>query len=161
MSNTAAGVNPLRLSWSLSSLLFSAGHGEWALPASLIILTTLGLWTCRHRQANVWLLLGVVAIVARIWAYHRLYDDLLILLPMIALLRIARREANGSDRNVVAGLLFLCSCLALLAPGTLLRLPFPYGTAFQLGQLLIWMSMLVFLVLQTRCEAAQRALSRC
>ena len=36
-----------------------------------------------------WYLLGVSAVVARLWTYHNWYDDLLILFPMVALLRVA------------------------------------------------------------------------
>jgi hypothetical protein len=56
----------------------------------------------------------VAAIVARLWAYHRLYDDLLLILPLIALYRLARSDAP--PRGAVA--LFAVGCVALAAPIT-------------------------------------------
>jgi hypothetical protein len=57
-----------------------------------------GLITAVHPPATyviLWLLLGVTALVARFWTYHRWYDDLLILLPMIALFRIAQQRPSA------------------------------------------------------------------
>ena len=140
--------------------LLALGFGAWKMPASLCILLALGLWIYYYRHANLWLLLGVTGIVARMWAYHRLYDDLLILLPMITLLRIVKQEANDNHCGVIAGILFFCSWLALLAPGTLLLLPFPYGTLFRVGQVLLWISISIFLLYQTTQENKHRIHSR-
>ena len=49
----------------------------------------LGVWLYRHRRVDLWLQLGVIAVVARLWAYHRLYDDVLVVLALVALFRIA------------------------------------------------------------------------
>jgi hypothetical protein len=99
--------------------LFTVGLGEWILPASLIALAALGLWVYRHRDGDYWLLLGVTALFARFWTYHRLYDNLLILLPMIALFRIAKRGPSVHGEDVVAGLLLAATTLIMLAPARL------------------------------------------
>jgi hypothetical protein len=118
----------------------------WAFPVALVVFVTLGIWCYRHRHSDLWLQLGVAAIVARFWVYHRLYDDLLIILPMIALLRIARNGPQSDDSDMKAGILLFLSWAALLIPGTLYRLPSPWGVPFKLGQALIWMAMLIFLL---------------
>ncbi|MCI0627900.1 MAG: DUF2029 domain-containing protein [Acidobacteria bacterium] len=89
---------------NLHSWLAAFGLQAWNLPASLLVLGALGVWVYRHRRIDLWLLLAVSAVVARIWTYHRLYNDLLILFPMIACFRIAKRgpAADGGDWSPVS-----------------------------------------------------------
>lgn len=94
--------------------LGSLGLKAWILPASGLIFALHGLWAWRHRGADLWVLLGVAAIVARVWGYHRVYDDLLLIFPLIALLRLGR----GEPRDGGAWLLFLLGAAALAAPVT-------------------------------------------
>jgi hypothetical protein len=141
-----------------SSVAVSGGHGNihfWLgtlgmerllFPASFLSLAVVGVWTYRHRRGDVWHLLGVAAIVARLWTYHRMYDDLLILFPMIALARTAKNGPQADRSDVVAGLLLAMSWVWMLAPGTLTLVP--WGWPFTLVQALIWVAMLVFLVRQ-------------
>jgi hypothetical protein len=90
------------------------GLSPWAMPASLVIFALHGLWAWRHRGADLWVLIGVAAIVARLWAYHRVYDDLLLIFPLIALYRLRRRPQP--DRGAWA--LFVLGAAALAAPIT-------------------------------------------
>jgi hypothetical protein len=86
----------------------------WLLPASGLVFAVHGAWSWRHREADAWTQIGVAAIVARLWAYHRLYDDLLLILPLIALYRLARSDPPARG----AGTLLAIGCVALLAPIT-------------------------------------------
>ena len=43
------------------------GLNAWMVPASALALGGLGVWTYRHRRLDVWVLLGVAALVARLW----------------------------------------------------------------------------------------------
>ena len=95
---------------NLHTWLSTAGLDAWILPASLVAFLGLGAWIFRHRDADVWILAAVTGIFARLWTYHRIYDDLLILLPMIALFRIAKK-----DSNFTAGLLLALSVILNLA----------------------------------------------
>lgn len=90
------------------------GLSPWIFPASGLVFVLHGLWASRHREADLWVLLGVAAIVARIWAYHRVYDDLLLIVPLIALYRLAR----GAAPDRAAWALFLAGAAALVAPVT-------------------------------------------
>ncbi len=99
---------------NIHGLLGRLGWSDWILPASGLVFALHGLWAFRHREADLWVILGVAAIVARIWAYHRVYDDLLLILPLIALYRLARGPAP--DRAAWA--LFLAGGAALVAPVT-------------------------------------------
>ena len=69
----------------LYSLLASLGLQQWNLPASFLVLVALGIWTYRYRREDLWLLLGVTGIVARLWSYHLIYDNLLIVFSEVEL----------------------------------------------------------------------------
>jgi hypothetical protein len=76
-------------------LLEALGLETWMLPTSGLLLAGLGWWVYRHRDGDLWLLLGVTALVARVWTYHLSYDDPLILLPLVALFRLAKHAPPG------------------------------------------------------------------
>ena len=95
--------------------------------------------------------MGVSALVARVWTYHRWYDDLLILFPMVALFRIAKEgPSDGSD--LLAGVLFAITLIAMLAPGGLYLFPPPWNTWYLIGQNIVWVSGLGFLLYQAARE---------
>jgi hypothetical protein len=139
---------------NLHSWLSYLGLKEWNFPASAIVLGLLGLWTYRNRQKELWLLLGVTAIVARLWTYHLWYDDLLMILPMVTLFRIAKRGTlTPTDRrDVFASILLFIMILANLAPGGRYLLPPPWKNYYITGQVLVWIVTLIFLINQTRQE---------
>ena len=126
--------------------LGSLGLKQLILPFSLIVISAFSLWLYKFRNVDIWIQLGVAAIVARIWTYHRLYDDLLIILPMITIFRIVRSGKLSPNEGLAADFLLLVSWLGLLSPGSFLQLPPPFGTLFRTGQAVIWISMLVFLL---------------
>jgi len=137
------------IKWShnnLHSWLASFGLQEYNSYASLCVLACLGLWTYYHRHCDIWHLLGVSAIVSRIWTYHGWYDDLLILLPIIALFRISKRDsAEGSD-NVIAGILLGLTILVMLAPGGHYLLRGPWLNIYMGMQVILWGIILLFLI---------------
>jgi hypothetical protein len=141
----------LRGESNLRAWLASLGLMEWALPAALLALAALGFWTYRHRHVDLWLLMGVSALVARVWTYHRWYDDLLVLLPMVALFRIAK-EGTSEGSALLAGVLFAITWLAMLAPGGLYLFPSPWNSVYTTGQVLVWFMVLVFLLDRARRE---------
>jgi hypothetical protein len=132
--------------------LFTLGLEQWILPASLLALMALGFWTYRHRHGDLWLLLGVTALVARFWTYHRLYDDLLVLFPMIALFRIAKRGPSTDGNDVLAGMLLAITIFAMLAPARLRYAPWPWYLLFTGGHALVWIAVLIFLLDRARRE---------
>ncbi len=70
----------------------AVGLKAWSHPASLLIFVGLGAWTRKYRNSALWLRLGVVGLIARLWTYHNSYDDMLLILPMLALLEIAAKN---------------------------------------------------------------------
>jgi hypothetical protein len=132
------------------------GLTEWILPTTLLMLAGLGLWVYRHRHRDIWLLLGVSALVTRFLMYHRWYDDLLILLPMVALFRFAKRGASTEGSGVVAGVLLAITMLVMLAPGGLYLFPSPWNRLYAIWQAIVWIIMLVFLLYYARTEKNAR-----
>jgi hypothetical protein len=137
--------------------------GAWVLPASLLILLGLGLWVYRHRQGDLWVLLAVTALVARFWTYHMGYDDLLILLPMVALFRLAKHsQSQASGRDVVAGVLLAVTVVIMLVPHMLHRLAGlhqlspPLNWLLTWGYAVVWLLILIFLLDVAHCELRER-----
>lgn len=125
--------------------LHLAGLSEWMLPASIVILTATGGWIFRQRRADIWILIGVAALVARLFVHHRLHDDILILLPMIALLRISISRPIQND--VVAGLFVGAAWFTMLVPvWAFYDLGETVRVYLEVFQTIVWLSMLVYLM---------------
>ena len=104
---------------NLLNALSVLGHPRLALPAGGAALLLLGLFVFFHRRAGLWTLIGGTALVARLFTYHRIYDDILVVFPLAALLRLVFLGEPGPLHRAASasfGLLFL----AQLLPSTLL-----------------------------------------
>jgi hypothetical protein len=130
---------------SVHSWLAVFGLKQWNVPASLGLLLLLGYWTYRYRDADLWLLLGVTAIVARMWVYHRSYDDMLVLLPMITLFRITKNVPDKNGYDVVAGMLLALATIAMFVPALVLVFPV-WKSMLKTSQSLVPIVMLIFLL---------------
>jgi hypothetical protein len=130
---------------NLHGWLGELGLRSWIFPASGVVFALHGLWAWRHRGADPWVLIGVAAIVARLWAYHRVYDDLLLIFPSIALYRVAR----GDSPDMGAWLLFLLGGIALAAPIT----PLIEHASWTL--VAVWLLQLAFLMRRARPSPAR------
>lgn len=140
------GVGAWAGSASIHLWLGRLGLSEALLPASFAMLALLGWWGWRQRRADLRVLLGVTAIVARLWAYHNWYDDLLLLLPLLALWATAKSGADEKPARVLAGLLFALTTALMLAPGGLFLLPPPWKGLYVAAQVALWLADLGFLV---------------
>ena len=144
---------------NLHTWLASLGLGYLTVPASLIALGLMGFWTSRHRNVDTWLLLAVTAIFARFWVYHRWYDDLLMILPMIALFRIAKHGPVERGRDLIAGVLLALLVLAMLAPGGLYFFPPPLNQIYLTGEVTLWIIVWIFLIAQAWREKRQKCVA--
>jgi len=144
-SSTARVMGTMDLHVGLGTL----GFGGWILPASAVVLLVLGIWVIRNRQADAWMLVGVAALITRFWSYHLWYDDTLLLLPTIALIR-TRRSRQSRTTRVLADLLVALMALSLLAPGGLYLLPAPWNGVYVASQTAVWLATLGFLLAQAR-----------
>lgn len=142
---TARGVAASSGYGHLGVWLSGLGLEAWLPVASLVLLVGLGAWVSRHRDADPWVLLGVSAVVARVWTYHQVYDDVLILFAAAAAYRVARNAAEPALRRPAA-FAFACAAAAGLAPTRLYALPAPWPLLlFELPQMLAWALLLAAL----------------
>jgi len=135
---------------SLAAWMSFLGLQAWTLYASTAVLALCGVWVYLNRGADFWVLAGVTAIVARLWTYHQLYDDLLLFPAMLALYRIARCGESAGPINGMAGLLFAAALMEQLAPGRLHLYPYPWHLIYAIGEPAIWIATLLFLVAYSR-----------
>jgi hypothetical protein len=139
---------------NIHALLAGLDLREWGAVASLTVLGGLGVWTYLNRRADPWLLVGVAALVTRMWTYHRIYDDVLIVLAEVALFRVATRDVSA-DRRTLGGLLLGLTALAMLCPGTLVEDPERSIWIFRSGHVVLWLVVLGFLMYLAREDLPQ------
>ena len=144
-------------SWDLHVLMGALGLKELITPASLLVLCGLGLWVYLHRRVDPWILIGVTGIVARLWTYHGWYDDLLILLPTIALFRWIKQREEFDRYTVVAGVLLGTTLAVTIAPGGMYLLPEPFKGLYIGLQTLVWIADLAFLLYVARHDRGAMA----
>jgi hypothetical protein len=139
----------------IHSLLGALGMNDWAIFASLTLLAFIGIWSYFHRHCNIWILLGVTAIVSRIWAYHRVYDDMIIIFAIFGVIATLKLEMNSNQR--FGNLLLKMLVVASLIPASLRLLPTPLDLFFKFGQLSLWMVTLFWLVHAASLEKQTKA----
>lgn len=134
---------------NLHTWLGSAGLQDWYMPGSLAVLAAAGLWTWYYRKSDLWLLIAVAALVSRFWSYHRWYDDILLIPPMIALFRAVKTGERTGRRDIVA-MMFLVLVWAFgMAPAQVLSFPAPWGDMFKIAKTLTWTLLLAELMIRT------------
>jgi hypothetical protein len=129
---------------NLSAWLNDAGLAQLVPAVSLVVFAALGLWLYRYRHVDLWVRLGVVAIVTRCWAYHRLYDDVLIVLAFVAPCRIVTSQRVARDRAIAAALI-ATTMLFMLLPARLGTAVAPWNQIFAISHTVTWLGVLAFL----------------
>jgi hypothetical protein len=121
------------------------GKADWVTPLTSVGLASWGIWVWLYRERDIWLLAGVGAIVTRLLFYHHIYDDMLILFPMLALWRVALSGNATSVTKWIAGGLLGMTWLGMQAPGGLQFWAYPWSLLYEIGQPVIWLMDLFFL----------------
>jgi hypothetical protein len=85
------------------------------------------------------------------WTYHRVYDDVLIVLAELALFRVATRSAS-TNQQTIAGILLGLTTMAMLCPARLLQDPWRWRWAVASSHVLLWLIVLGFLMLSARAS---------
>lgn len=135
----------------IQSILGGFGMSQWSLPSSLIILFLTGIWVYFHRRCNAWILMGIAAIISRIWIYHRVYDDMLIIFAIFAVIAVIQQGTYPTHPRLGKVLLSLL-VIASLLPASLRLLPHPLNLGFTMGQFLLWMVTLLYLLYAAHVE---------
>lgn len=145
----------------LHRLMIGIGLADYRVFGSLLGLALLGAWVYVHRFAGIWPLLGLTAIFSRLWIYHRVYDDLILLIPMIALCRIFQTlRLEGKSARMPAFLL-VANGFFLLAPSGILRWDSHFSRAYETLIGLVWIGTALFLgaVARRQVHAVSRPVS--
>lgn len=141
---------------NLHSVLSYLRYVDFIVPATFLVLGLLGAWVWLHRRCPLWILIGVSALVDRLGTYHGWYDDVILVLPLIALFRIHKGEGGAGPRHrTIAGSLFALMSVSLLAPGGIYWLPYPWNNASVVAQTTVWLGVLAFLGFSARVSLSE------
>jgi hypothetical protein len=157
---------------NMHSWLTEIGMERLMFPASVVLLLGLGAWLDRYRRADIWVRLGVAAMVARFWTYHRLYDDVIVVVALVAVTRrLLKGEAEGRARRTEAprlgkltsvpdellpAMLLGVTILFMLLPARLGIAPAPWYVVFNEGHTLTWLAVLAYLMYEAHREESVR-----
>ncbi len=100
----------------IQGLFIETGKRHWILYYAAALFFTLGIWLCRYRSADLWLLAGAAAIVARTWIFAYSYGELLMLIPLIALYRMLKQRTLTRLEKGMGAVLFILTLGVLIAP---------------------------------------------
>jgi hypothetical protein len=128
---------------NLNVWLASAGFPSLILPAWIVVLGSLGAWVYFHRRGDVWIVMGVAALVARMWAYHRDYDDVLLLIPLVTLCRLIQYERSRHYYSALMLLVFLV--LVMILPARAARFGH-WGGCITTSRVAAWIAILGYLL---------------
>lgn len=145
-SNMLAGYGDIH------NFLGSMGVKDFNLESSILILVIFAIWLYFHRSINLWILIGVAALVSRFWAYHRIYDDMVILLPMVTLFRLSKQTNLDQTNRFLSGIVLAIAIFATFLVDQLLQFNPPKNFLFASGQTIVWFVMLIFLLFQAYRE---------
>lgn len=140
----------------VQSTLSALGWQRASVIAPLVILPIFAVIVGRWRRADLGVLLGIAALVARLWTYHRNYDDALIIVPLLSLFRIATDETTDEalGRRALAG--FGIGTVAMLAPASLEWSRPPLNWLYVGGHTVVWLVLLLLLSDVARNGAGHR-----
>jgi hypothetical protein len=151
LTNASMTVSRFPGTRNIHALLTDVGLEQWIALGSGLLSTLLGVWTYYYRRADRWVLVAVAALIARMWTYHRVYDDMLILLPEVVLFRIAKKSFSPAQRTI-AGTLLGLTAIAMLCPGWLLEERRPRAWIWDSSHVILWLLVLAYLMNYARCD---------
>jgi len=131
------------------SWMHAVGIERGYVAVSVGILLALGAWTWRHRHADLWMVMAVAALTARMWTYHHHYDDVLILFPIIALWRLVACERDAGSATVTGMVLLALLWAFTVSPAQWLGTAAPWGDLFKGAKTITWILTLLFLAVRS------------
>lgn len=131
---------------SLSDLLGTLDLSAYSIYASLAALGACGLLVLLTRDRDLWLVIGVVAIVSRLWTYHRVYDDGVVLFALLSLARVAQQRPSQRRQLAFALVILLALWGASHAPVGQLYRSALWFHGFASAQLFVWCAALGYLL---------------
>ena len=135
---------------SLDNFATALGRPDLYFPAALALLAGFGILVYCRRHADPWVLLGLAALVARFFAYHRHYDDVLVIVAAFSLLRLTALGPSVPERRVATAT-FALLLIGQLTPTRFLGREESYWAFnwLQIGSRLIALVTLVWFALRS------------
>lgn len=120
------------------------------IPVSLVILIAASVWAWRYRLAPSWLLIGAAALVSRLWIHHRAFDDVLLIVPAIALFQAAKTMPAAKMTSDRRGVATVATALLLAAVYVLGHAPYAYLSGehsgrwlfIEVARTIVWLAVL-------------------
>ncbi len=138
---------------SVHTWMTAVGLGQWNVSISILLLCGLGLWIYVVRRVDLWLIFGVTALVARMWSYHGIYDDMLVIFPIIAVYLHVRAGSRESVPEFSSQLLLAGSIFVMLVPARLfVEWPAPWPYLYAVSHIFFWLWLLFYLLLAAHRE---------
>ncbi len=123
----------------------------------VLLLLSMGVWFYLNRDIDLWIQIGIAGLYSRMWAYHLIYDDMLIILPMIALFRLLKNKYTSDRHQMIAGLLIAAASFLSLA--RLIHIAPWRFTLITTANQIVWMAMLCFLLFIAHTRQKDAAVS--
>jgi hypothetical protein len=101
---------------NIQDSLYHLGWNSAFAPASLILLVSLGAFTWWCRRSDIWLLLAITAIAARLWMAPRIDHDAVLLIPLMATARLASQHPVSGGLVVSARVMLIPLAAILWIP---------------------------------------------
>ena len=139
----------------VQTMFGALGWQRAAAIAPAFILLAFAAFVRRWRRADPWVLLGMAAMVARLWTYHRHYDDALTIVPLLALFRLATDEMIDVAVGRRALLSFGIAVLVMAVPARFEWAAPPINWIYIGGHAAVWLVLLLFLAYVAMRDAAR------
>lgn len=124
------------------------------IPVSLALLTAVSVWAWTYRTTHAWLVIGAAGVVSRLWIHHRAFDDVLLVIPAIALFHVTRRVSGMTGSGALATVLLAAVYILGHAPYEYLSGEHPGRWLFtEVARTVIWLAVLGLLMRQVHRSA--------
>jgi hypothetical protein len=137
---------------NIASWLHGLGLESLNLPLSVAAVALLAALLYAFRRSDVWLRLSLAAVVARFWSFHFRYDDMLLVIPLIALIRVVARWRTGTRPETAALAMTALLGLSLMVPARVLMPGGRWTAIVESGQTFIWLAAAAYLAFRARRE---------
>ncbi len=151
------GVRSIGNHATMKAAEYSGAPFPRLLVLALVLLLLTWLWVFLHRRAERWRLFALVAVVTHGLIGRYWFDDLLLLVPLLVLLRDLRALRWTRPSSLALALLTGALCALSIAPGGEYLVPPRWGFVFLLSQRLVWLLTLGYLFLRTRGPSARKS----
>ncbi len=136
---------------NIQTWLYSIQLKQMILPSQFVLLSLLGWWVYINRKRDIYMVAGVVALFSRLFAYHAVYDDVIVIFAILAIVRLSQQKNIAFPYRFSLECLVGINVLVMLMPARMQHYPQPFEFLFIWGHGIIWLldfAILLFFVRQ-------------